>query len=52
MRASILQGELLDIGDSPAQSPDIPDVKIDPERYSGWFKATQEVGDRDRIRCF
>lgn len=28
---SILQGESLDVGDSPAQSCDIPDAKINPE---------------------
>lgn len=34
---SILQGESLDVGDSP----DIPDVKVGPERSSSWLKATQ-----------
>lgn len=28
---SILQGESLDVGDSPAKCPDITDVKIGPE---------------------
>lgn len=41
MRVSILQGESLDIGESPAPSPDIPDVKIGPERSSSWLSAIQ-----------
>ena len=38
---SILQGESLAVRDSLTQSPDIPDVKIGPERSRSWLKATQ-----------